>query len=84
MDKLKCTFSYDNHFLINPIKLNCGHLVCEKCVRRHTLKDCVQSINKPNNVKVSKETQKKIEENLLNILKVLEAEKIEKLNKLKG
>ena len=29
--KLKCAFSDDGHFVIEPIQLSCGHWMCQNC-----------------------------------------------------
>ena len=32
IEELKCAFSDEEHFLVKPIALVCGHSVCQKCI----------------------------------------------------
>ena len=33
LEKLKCAVSDEEHFIIKPISLACGHLVSKTCIR---------------------------------------------------
>ena len=32
LKELTCAHSDDDHFLIKPISLTCGHFICQKCI----------------------------------------------------
>ena len=40
-EQFECASSTDAHFLVNPIKLDCGHCICKDCVLSSELVICV-------------------------------------------
>ena len=88
--KLKCAFSDDEHFLIKPIALTCGHSICQKCIQDEHIegikcKICDLVSNKDlAQLKVSNEAQKAIQFNIGDIFQILEKETSDQLNELKG
>ena len=39
IEELKCAFSDEEHFLVKPIALVCGHSVCQKCIPDENIKE---------------------------------------------
>ena len=87
---LKCAISDQEHFVIDPIAINCGHTICKKCVPKDDLKKIKckicglvskQDFNEP---QASQGIQQLLKIYFKDIFKILESETSLKLSELKG
>ena len=87
---LTCAISDDDHFLIKPLALTCGHSFCRNCIPDGHIEgikckicDLVsnQDLNEP---EISNEAQQAIQFNIGDIFQIWEKETSERLNELKG
>ena len=91
LEELKCGFSNEKHFLIDPIILsNCGHSICKSCLSNEsifsvTCKICglitEQDFSK---IQVSKTLKQALKLCLGTIFDQIEGETSEKLNEFKS
>ena len=99
LKEFKCAFSDEEHFLVKPIALACGHSVCQKCIPWITLADdnanekrkeikckiCGLVSNQDLKLSsVSKISQKALNLSIADIFQNLEKETTGLLNKLRG
>ena len=88
--ELKCAISDDEHFLIKPISLACGHSICQKCIldghnEGIKCKICDLVSNQDlTQIQVSNEAQQAIQFNIGDIFQILEKETSDRLNELKS
>ena len=91
LKELKCAFSIDKHFLVDPIILsNCGHAICKSCLPDDKIdsikcKICgVVTQQDFSQIPISKPLKQALQLCLGNIFELIERETTEKLNFLKG
>ena len=86
----ECAISDEEHFLIKPISLTCGHSVCQKCIPDENIKEIKCKIcdtESKQDLKfssVSKLAQQALHFAMGDIFNILEKETTDRLNELKG
>ena len=89
IEEIKCAFSDEEHFLIKPISLLCGHSICQNCIPaactveiRCKICDLVskQDLTEPS---ISKLAQESVNFCMVDIFQILEKETKDRLNELK-
>ena len=88
---LKCALSNEEHFLIKPVTLTCGHSVCQDCILEENTNEIkckicflVSEQQDFSKFPVSKLDQQALSLYMCDIFQVLEKETTDRLNKLKG
>ena len=90
LEELTCALSDDEHFLIKPIELTCGHYFCQECKPEENIKEIrckicnVLTTQDFGSLIVSDSSQQILKLRIGDIFEVLEAETTIKLNELKG
>ena len=85
--ELECALSDDEHFLLKPISLKCGHSICRSCIPDEHIVGIKCKICNLNQLQISNETQHAIQftlGNIGNIFQILERETSDRLNEFKG
>ena len=88
--ELKCAISDDEHFLIKPKALTCGHSICQNCIpdgpdEAIKCKICdLISHQDLTQLQVSNEAQHAIKFNIGDIFQIFEKETSDLFNELKG
>jgi hypothetical protein len=91
LEDLRCGASDQNHFVIDPVKLDdCEHSICKKCIPKSYIdefecKICGQVSEQDfSTCEVSEDFKKILNDRLEDIFKALEAETTSKLNEIQG